>query len=530
MDTISVRDLREDLSFTGDLLIDSSFLLLPKTADLTADMLKQLRRWEFDTVLCDGGLSLGGDIGITAIDENDDETEKPKEKFANNIKKVIESSKNNQIGNSDQARMEMVQQVYDEYMNYIEQVFTHYATHKEIDQNEIQETVKELCIFIKEHRRYILRINPTIEDTKKNFLVIHTMRTTVLAIAIALQLHIPLSKMIELGVTCILHEIGMLRLPPQLYMTSKKLTQNEKAQIAKHTVFGYTIVKDLNFGLPIQLGVLEHHEKENGSGYPRHLTSEKISSNAKIIAVACTYEAISSPRSYKDERSTFDALIELIQNKAQLYDSTVLKALLYTVSLYPIGTYVYLTNRKVAEVVDSNPENPKCPLVQLLTEKDSDGSLKVIPTGQNGISILRILSRQEKEDILKAIDIQEHGKPIELEPLDDDDVELSPLQENTAPAAPVTPVSQIQKPAQTQASANQTPTANQTQKPASTPRPIQTPTANQTTPQMPTQPPTAVQPPRPAQTQTSPSPAPAEQTTSAPSDTGMESVDINDFI
>ena len=525
MDTISVRDLREDLSFTGDLLIDSSFLLLPKTADLTADMLKQLRRWEFDTVLCDGGLSLGGDIGITAIDENDNESEKPKEKFGNNIKKVLEISKSTQIGNSDQARMEMVQQVYDEYMNYIEQVFTHYATHKEIDQNEIQETVKELCIFIKEHRRYILRINPTIEDTKKNFLVIHTMRTTVLAIAIALQLHIPLSKMIELGVTCILHEIGMLRLPPQLYMTSKKLTQNEKAQIAKHTVFGYTIVKDLNFGLPIQLGVLEHHEKENGSGYPRHLTSEKISSNAKIIAVACTYEAISSPRSYKDERSTFDALIELIQNKAQLYDSTVLKALLYTVSLYPIGTYVYLTNRKVAEVVDSNPENPKCPLVQLLTEKDSDGSLKIIPTGQNGISILRILSRQEKEDILKAIDIQEHGKPIELEPLDDDDVELSPLQENTAPAAPVTPASQIQKPASAPRPM-QTPAANQ----ATPQMQMQTPTANQTTPQMQIQTPTANQSPRPAQAQTSPSPAPAEQTTSAPSDTGMESVDINDFI
>ena len=261
----------------------------------------------------------------------------------------------------------------------------------------------DLCIFIKEHRRYILRVNATIESENRNFLVIHTMRTTVLCLAIALQLHLPLSKMIELGVTSILHEIGMLRLPPQLYMTSKKLSVREKAQISKHTLLGYTIIKDLNFGLSIQLGVLEHHEKENGTGYPRRLTGEKISSNAKIIAVACTYEAISSPRSYKDEKSTFDALLEMIQNREHAYDGSVIKALLYTVSLYPIGTFVYLSNRKVAEVIDTNPDNPKTPVVQLLTEKEADGSFKTLQVGENNINILRILTKQEKEDIIKLV-------------------------------------------------------------------------------------------------------------------------------
>ena len=402
METLGVETLKEGLTFTSDLLIDNTFLLLPKTAEMTADMLKALKDWGFTEVICDGGLSLGGDIGVSQNQEEDDDT--PKEKIGLNVKKAIEISKNIKVGNSDKARMDMVQQVYDEYMNYIEQVFTHYVTHKEIDKAELSETVQELCIFIKEHRRYILRVTPSTETSKKNFLVIHSMRSTVLAIAIAMQLHLPLSKMIEIGVTCILHEIGMLRLPPQLYMTTKKLTPGEKAQISKHTLFGYTIIKDFEFPLQIQLGVLEHHEKENGTGYPRRLTGDKISSIAKIISVACTYEAISSPRSYKDERSTFDALLEMIQNKEHQYDDAVLKALLYTVSLYPIGTFVYLSNRKVAEVIDSNPDNPKCPVVQSLTEKESDGSPKVIQTGENGLSILRILSQQEKADILKIVE------------------------------------------------------------------------------------------------------------------------------
>lgn len=403
MQTILVEQLKPDLTFTGDLLLDSSFILLPHTAPVTSETIKALRLWGFDNILCDGGISLGGDIGVSKNADDFNGNNSSTSTISESVKKVIESTKNAAIGDSDKSRMEMVQAVYDEYMNYIESIFTHYATHKKINQEDLSETVQELCIFIKDHRRYILRINPTSETCKKNFLVIHSMRTTVLAIAIALQLHLPLSKMIELGVSTILHEIGMLRVPPQLYMSSKKLTPGERAQISKHTLFGYSIIKELDFPLVVQLGVLEHHEKENGTGYPRRLMGDKISSNAKIISVACSYEAISSVRDYKEERSTFDALLEMIQNKNHVYDDAVIKALLFTVSLYPIGTYVYLSNRKVAIVVDTNPDNPKAPVVQLLTEKEKDGSPKVVQTGQD-ISILRILSRKERDDILRLLE------------------------------------------------------------------------------------------------------------------------------
>ena len=433
METISVSALREGITYTSDLMVDSSFLLLPKTAEMTDDIIKALRQWGFDDVISEGSVSLGGDIGVSKNDESENETQK--EKISDNLKKVIEDSKHSAVGNSDTARMELVRSVYEEYMNYIESVFTHYATHKEIDQEELSDTVQDLCIFIKEHRRYILRVNATIESEERNFLIIHTMRTTVLCLAIALQLHLPLSKMIELGVTSILHEIGMLRLPPQLYMTSKKLSVREKAQISKHTLLGYTIIKDLNFGLSIQLGVLEHHEKENGTGYPRRLSGEKISSNAKIIAVACTYEAISSPRSYKDEKSTFDALLEMLQNREHAYDGSVIKALLYTVSLYPIGTFVYLSNRKIAEVIDTNPDNPKTPIVQLLTEKDADGSFKTIQIGENNINILRILTKQEKEDIIKLV--KEKYSAVEEAKQEMAEGQVEELKEDdTAPAQP----------------------------------------------------------------------------------------------
>ncbi len=437
MDTITADSLHENLTFTGDLMIDSTFVLLPQTAPVTNELIKALKEWEFDTFYCEGNLSLGGDIGIslsTGVDDKKDDANAPK--MGESLKAAIERSKNIQLDNSDKARMDMVQKVYEEYMNYIESVFTHYATHKEIDQDDLSETVKELCVFIKENKRFILRVNPALGMESKNFLVTHSMRTTVIAIAIALQLHMPLSKMIDLGVTSILHEIGMLRLPPQIYMTDKKLTPGERSQILKHPVLGYTIVKDLNFPLNIQLGVLEHHEKENGTGYPQKKSGDKISNNAKIISVACSYEAISSPRSYKTGRSTFEAIVELLQNSERSYDDSIIRGLLYTVSLFPIGSYVYLSNRKIAQVIDTNPDNPKTPIIQYLTEKEADGSPKVSPTGSNGINIVRILSKEEEKDILELV--KDKYK----------DIEEAQAQAATAPKVekPETPVSPENRP------------------------------------------------------------------------------------
>ena len=78
--------------------------------------------------------------------------------------------------------------------------------------------------------------------------------------------------------------------------------------------------------------------------------------------------------------------------------------MLYTVSLYPIGTYVYLSDKKVAEVVDSTPGDPRCPYVQYLTERDQHGAQKVIQTGaKSGITVLRILTKQEQQDAMRII-------------------------------------------------------------------------------------------------------------------------------
>jgi HD-GYP domain-containing protein (c-di-GMP phosphodiesterase class II) len=410
MDPVKIEALKENIIFNSDLMIDKGFIVLPGGIPVTKDLVTALTAWGYHEFSCTGSISLGN-MGTADISHPEDSSlqsvEEDENLQSNNItssvKKVLADAKTETLKNSEKSRLSAVQNVYNEYMNYINYVYTRYATHREINQNDLSETIKDLCVFIKENRRYVLRIIPSEEARNRNFLVIHSMRSTVLAITIGLQLHMSLSKLIELGITCVLHEIGMIRLPPQLYLTDKQLSPAERAQIATHPIIGFNIVKGLNFPLGTQLGILEHHEKENGSGYPRRLTGDKISTYAKIIAVACSFEAITAPRHYKAERSTFDAMVEMLKNENHPYDETVIKALLYSLSLFPIGAYVYLTNGKIAQVTDVNPDNPKNPVVQLLNEKDKDGLMITIQTNDTDQKIVRVLSKEEITDVLNSL-------------------------------------------------------------------------------------------------------------------------------
>ncbi|MCQ2577759.1 MAG: HD-GYP domain-containing protein [Treponema sp.] len=401
METIKIDQLKDELTFTGDLFIDSNFLVLPHTAQVTEDLIKALKEWDFNEFNCTGGISLGGDIGLS--NNGNDEKSGPAAKIGQSVIEAFENSKKAFTGNNDKARMAVIEGVYNEYMNYINSLFTRYVTHNEIDLNELSDTVKELCVFIKDNKRFMLRINPDTEHKEHNFIVIHAMRSTVLSLAIGLQLHLSISKLIELGMATIIHEIGMVRLPPQLYMTDRKLSGGEKAQIYTHPVLGYEIAKNMQCPMSIQLAVLEHHEKENGTGYPRQLTGDKISSYAKIIAVACAFEAITSNRSYKEGRPLFDAILELLKNEGHPYDDQIIKALLYTVSLYPIGTYVFLKNGKCAVVVDVNQDNPRLPIVQMLTETEKDGTPKLVQTNTDSCAIIRVLNQKETKDVVNSI-------------------------------------------------------------------------------------------------------------------------------
>ena len=420
MNSFNIEGLKPGTFFTSDVMLDKTFLLLTNSIPLSEGMIKALQDWDFKQIFSDGSLSSSAvltnisqnttDIDIEELENSVNSTKSTitTEKL-NAAKKALESAETidiDDIGNeskidTESSRLSVVTNIYNDYLNYISNVYTRYATHKELNYEELSSKIKDLCIFIKENRRFVLRVQPAQDPKAKEFLVSHSMRSTVYAIIIGMQLRLPLSNLIELGVSCVIHEIGMIRLPPQLYMTERALNSSDKKMIFTHPIISYNILQEYDFPLKVCLGVLEHHERENGTGYPNHLPSEKISIYAKIIAVACSFEAITAPRHYKDAQSSYEAMVDMLKNNKQFYDENVIKALLYSLSLFPIGGYVYLSNGKIAQVVDVNPENPKNPIVQLVSTIKG-AKQETIQTSDTGIKIVRALNKEECNDVLKA--------------------------------------------------------------------------------------------------------------------------------
>jgi HD-GYP domain-containing protein (c-di-GMP phosphodiesterase class II) len=120
-----------------------------------------------------------------------------------------------------------------------------------------------------------------------------------------------------------IHDIGKISIPSEILSKPTKLTDLEFNLIKTHSQSGYDILKDIEFPWPVADFVLQHHERMDGSGYPRGLKGEEILIEARILAVADVVEAMASHRPYRPALGIGAALAEIEKNRGLLYDSHV---------------------------------------------------------------------------------------------------------------------------------------------------------------------------------------------------------------
>ncbi len=154
----------------------------------------------------------------------------------------------------------------------------------------------------------------------------HQTRSADLARAIATEMGIPKAKIDGIGMACSIHDIGKLSVPAEILTKSSKLTKVEFALVKEHAVKGYDMLKDVESSWPLAEMVYQHHERMDGSGYPRNLKGEEIIMEARILAVADVVEAMSSHRPYRPALGVEAALEEIEKNRGTLYDNTVADA------------------------------------------------------------------------------------------------------------------------------------------------------------------------------------------------------------
>jgi PAS domain S-box-containing protein/putative nucleotidyltransferase with HDIG domain len=151
----------------------------------------------------------------------------------------------------------------------------------------------------------------------------HQQRTTILAEAIAREMGLPPERIEGLHLAGLTHDVGKISIPAEILSKPTTLTATEYKLVKTHAQKGYEILKDVAFPWPLAEIVYQHHERMDGSGYPRGLKGEEILLEARILSLADTVEAMVSHRPYRPAQGPQLALAEIEKNKGILYDAVV---------------------------------------------------------------------------------------------------------------------------------------------------------------------------------------------------------------
>ena len=194
--------------------------------------------------------------------------------------------------------------------------------------------------------------------------------TAILAETIANFMKLPEDYIDDLVIGTLLHDCGMLRISDTILKKKGQLSDTEMQTVAAHTVYGYkTILSEFMYTERIAMLVLQHHERWDGKGYPNGLNKESIEIGARIIAVVDAFVAMTSQKAYRSALLGYDAMKTLLADKGRHFDYEVIKAMIQSIGVYPIGSIVLMNDTSIARVAGIAPDAPLRPLIRILIDE-----------------------------------------------------------------------------------------------------------------------------------------------------------------
>lgn len=273
----------------------------------------------------------------------------------------------------------------EDYSNLVfsfKEVFRELAAGKEIDYQTIHE-ISEVIVSDSLEDSEVIRILNAMRSTDE-YTYCHSLNVAFYSMFIAKWLNLPKKYLKEVALAGLLHDIGKASIPLELLNKKGKLTSEEFEVIKKHTLCGFESIKEQGrFSEEVREGVLFHHERLNGSGYPYGLNSERISLCPKIVAVADVYDAMTQNRVYKKGVNPFEAFKMFQSDGIDIFDFEIMDTFIKNLSVHLVGLNVLLDNGEEYEIVYIPPQDITKPIL-------FNGS-EVINTATTHTSIKKVL-------------------------------------------------------------------------------------------------------------------------------------------
>lgn len=214
--------------------------------------------------------------------------------------------------------------------------------------------------------------------TADDYTYMHSVAVCAMMIALAKQLGLDEEQTRSAGLAGLMHDLGKAMMPMDVLNKPGKLTEAEFKIIKSHPVEGYRMLRNAESIDPMVLDVcLHHHEKTDGSGYPKGLKDQDISLFAKMGAVCDVYDAITSNRPYKSGWDPAESIRKMAEWTNGHFDPKVFQAFVKSLGIYPVGSLVRLSSGRLGVVVEQTGKSLTMPLVKVFFSTKSN--MRVVP-------------------------------------------------------------------------------------------------------------------------------------------------------
>lgn len=394
---IKAVDLKEGMRFSAPVFFeDGENMFLAESFPVKAMHINALIQWNIPFVITYGSL-IDNELPLlqdaSDLEELEEITyyDEPVDNQLSNIDKISD--------NLDISDKELINK-FNFCLADSENIFTNIKTNNIKNlRNQVDDLSEKIYALINDNWQeilsYIINYNNFSYSLSKNAVI-----CSFLCALITKELGYSQRKITQIIISSILHDIGMLEIPENIINKSSKLTKEEYDLLKLHTIRSAQYSQNqLYYPKEISNIIIQHHEQYDGNGYPNKLASDSIDIFARILSICDSFTSMIEQKAYKDSINGNNAMKNLLDSTQKQFDPYILNTFIKLLGIYPIGSKVILTNKAIAQVVDTNPLLPFLPDVKILVQNNQDTSYKVgdiIKLSENNkVGIIRSITKEE---------------------------------------------------------------------------------------------------------------------------------------